>query len=663
MQEERIFMSKIEDLAVSSLRVLSVDSVQKANSGHPGMPLGSAPIAYTVWANHMNFDVNDTKWINRDRFILSAGHASALLYSLLHLFGYGVSLEDLQNFRQLGSKTPGHPEYGHTEGVEATTGPLGAGLSTAVGMAMAQEHLAAKYNREGYEVLNNFTYVLSGDGCMMEGITSEASSLAGTLELGRLIVLYDSNNITIEGDTDLAFRENVRQRYEAYGFETFLVEDGNDLEAINAAITLAKANLDKPSFIEVRTKIGYGSAKEGSSAAHGAPLGEDNIVALKDFLGYPSHEPFFVPEEVYAHYNEIAQEGAAAHEAWNVMFEDYRREYPELAKLWDEDFKEITLEELEADSSLWEFEDKPQATRNVSGIMINRLKDKYSNIFGGSADLASSNMTHMNDEESFAANNYLGRNIHFGVREHAMAAMGNGIMLYGGLRSYVATFFVFADFLKPMARLSSLMGVPLTYVLTHDSIGVGEDGPTHEPIEQLEMLRALPNFHTFRPADATETAYGWAHALTSKTTPVGLILSRQNLPQLEMTGKGALKGGYIVYEPKEVEAIIIATGSEVSLAIDAAKELDGKLGVRVVSMPCMELFDEQSNEYREEILPNAIRNRMVVEAATSRVWGKYVGIDGKYLTLDTFGASGPGNQLFEHFGFTTENLINQLLNK
>ena len=526
-------MKKIDLQAVDALRVLSADMVQKANSGHPGMPLGAAPIAYTLWANHMNFDVKDTKWINRDRFILSAGHASALQYSLLHLFGFDLSIDDLKGFRQWGSRTPGHPEYGHTDGVEATTGPLGAGLTNAVGMAMAQEHIAAKYNKEGFTLSDNFTYVLGGDGCMMEGITSEASSLAGTLGLGRLIVIYDSNQITIEGRTDLAFNEDVRKRYEAYGFETFLVEDGNDMEAIDLAIAKAKSNLSQPSFIEVKTKIGFGSHVEDSSAAHGAPLGADNILAMKESMGYPSLEPIYVDPVVTEHFADLSKSAAEAHTEWQSMFEAYTEAYPELAQNWAKDFSDITLEELLADKSLFEFEDKAVATRTLSGTMINRLKDKYTNIIGGSADLSPSNMTHMNGEASFSKEDYSGRNVHFGVREHAMAGIGNGLALYGGLKSYVATFFVFSDFLKPMARLSSLSNIPLTYVLTHDSIGVGEDGPTHEPIEQLSMLRALPNFTTYRPADGRETAYGWAYALSSKTTPTGLILSRQNLPQLE----------------------------------------------------------------------------------------------------------------------------------
>ncbi|HEY4537617.1 MAG TPA: transketolase [Erysipelothrix sp.] len=653
---------RIEDLAVNTLRALSVDMVQKANSGHPGMPLGAAPIAYTIWANHLNFNPKDDKWINRDRFVLSAGHASALLYSLLHVFDYDVTMEDLKNFRQFESRTPGHPEYGHTHGVEATTGPLGAGLTTAVGMAMAQEHMAATYNKEGYEMFDNFTYVLSGDGCMMEGITSEASSLAGTLKLGRLIVLYDSNNITIEGNTDLAFQENVRQRYEAYGFETFLVEDGNDLEAINAAIVKAKSNLDKPSFIEVRTKIGYGSNKEGSEQSHGSPLGEEAIIELKNNLGYPSEEPFFVAEEARAHFKKIVEEKQSVYKEWKKLEAAYRENYPEETKAFDAQFTKVDIETLLQDEDLFKFDDKPEATRNLSGMMINRLKDKFPNLIGGSADLASSNKTAMNNESSFSATNYAGRNLHFGVREHAMAGIGNGLALYGGLKPYVGTFFVFSDFLKPMLRLSALMSLPLTYVLTHDSIGVGEDGPTHEPVEQLAMLRSIPNSITFRPADATETALGWALAMTTTDKPVSLILTRQNLPQLENSGKGALKGAYIVHEPeKDLDAIIIATGSEVSISIDAAKALEkeGK-SVRVVSMPSTELFLEQDAAYKEEILPNSVRARVAVEAGSAQPWGQFVGLDGETVTLDHFGGSAPGEELFEAYGFTVDNIVEKV---
>lgn len=654
-------MKKIDLQAVDTLRVLSADMVQAANSGHPGMPLGAAPIAYTLWANHMNFDAKDTQWINRDRFILSAGHASALQYSLLHLFGFDLGIEDIKQFRQWGSRTPGHPEYGHTAGVEATTGPLGAGLTNAVGMAMAQEHIAAKYNKDGFNLVDNFTYVLSGDGCMMEGITSEASSLAGTLGLGRLIVIYDSNQITIEGRTDIAFNEDVRKRYEAYGFETFLVEDGNDMEAIDLAIAKAKSNLSQPSFIEVKTKIGFGSHVEDSSAAHGAPLGADNVVAMKEAMGYPSLEPFYVDPKVQDHFNDLSNTAAQAHAEWKTMFAAYAEAYPELAAQWEKDFTDITLEELLEDKSLFEFEDKAVATRSLSGMVINRLKDKYTNLFGGSADLATSNMTYMNDETSFAKDNYAGRNIHFGVREHAMAGVGNGIMLYGGLKSYVATFFVFSDFLKPMARLSALSNIPLTYVLTHDSIGVGEDGPTHEPIEQLAMLRSLPNFTTFRPADGRETAYGWALALSSKTTPTGLILSRQNLPLLENSGEGALKGAYVVHDVENFDSILLASGSEVSLAIETAKlAAEENIAVRVVSVPSMELFNAQSAEYKESVLPNAVRKRVAIEAGSSDSWGQFIGLDGAYVCIDQFGASAPGDIIFKEYGFTTDNVLNTL---
>ena len=660
-KEGYIVSKNLDQLTVNTIRALSADMVQKANSGHPGKPLGSAPMAYTLWANHLRIDPKNVNWINRDRFILSAGHASALIYSLLHLFEFDVTMDDIKDFRQYGSRTPGHPEYGDTEGVEATTGPLGAGLSTAVGMAMAQEHLAAKYNKPGYEVFNNFTYALVGDGCMMEGITSEASSLAGTLGLGRLIVLYDSNSITIEGSTDLAFHENVRERYEAYGFETFLVEDGNDLEAINAAIEKAKTNLEKPSFIEIRTKIGALTPLEGSEKTHGSPLGEDNIKILKDNMNYPSHEPFYVDDSVRTHMKNILEEKHAAYLEWEKMFKEYQEKYPEDYAQWVEDNRELTLDEFFEDETLWDFGDKPVATRSLSGIVINRLNKKYNNLFGGSADLAGSTMTLMEGETSFSKDNYAGKNLHFGVREHAMAAIGNGIVLYGGLKPYVATFFVFTDFLKPMARLSSLMEIPATYILTHDSIGVGEDGPTHEPVEQLTMMRAQPNFITFRPADGVETMAGWAVAMTSTKTPTALVLTRQNLPQLEGSSKDATKGAYVISDADKIDVILIASGSEVSLALDAKEVLEKEgVGVRVVSMPSMELFEAQSEAYREAVLPRDIRKRVAIEAGSSLSWGKYVGFDGNYVTMDTFGASGKGDVLFEKFGFTVENVVSKV---
>ena len=651
----------IENMSVNAIRVLAADAVQKANSGHPGLPLGSAAMAYELWANHMNHNPADPKWFNRDRFILSGGHGSTLLYSLLHLFGYGLKKEDLAQFRQWGSLTPGHPEYGHTVGVEATTGPLGAGMGMAVGMAVAEAHLAAVFNKENFPVVDHYTYVLGGDGCMMEGISSEAFSLAGTLGLGKLIVLYDSNKISIEGGTDIAFTEDVKKRFEAFGFQTLVVEDGNNIEEIGKAIEEAKADKTRPTMITVKTKIGYGCpAKEGKASAHGEPLGADNVTALKENLGWPSQEPFYVPDEVYANYKEKAKKGAEAEEAWNKLFAEYCEAYPEMKKLWDEYFDENAAEKVLTDENFWSYEDKPQATRNLSGIQINKLKNMLPNLIGGSADLAPSTKTYMSDMGDFSKDNYAGRNMHFGVRELAMTAIGNGMMLHGGLHAFVSTFFVFSDYVKPMARLSAIMGVPLTFVLTHDSIGVGEDGPTHEPIEQLAMLRSLPNFTVYRPCDATETAAAWAYAVTSKKTPTALVLTRQNLPQIAGSSKEALKGAYVIADSaKDVpDAILIASGSEVSLAVDAKAELikDG-IDVRVVSMPSMDVFEQQSDEYKESILPKSVRKRVAIEALSDFGWGKYVGLDGAYVTMHGFGASAPAATLFKEFGFTVDNVV------
>ena len=653
-------MNAIENLAVNSIRILSADAIQKANSGHPGLPLGCAAAAYELWAHHMNHNPANPSWANWDRFILSGGHGSMLLYSLLHLFGYGLTKEDLMNFRQLGSLTPGHPEYGHTVGVEATTGPLGAGMGMAVGMAIAEKHLASVFNKENYPVVDHYTFVLGGDGCMMEGISSEAFSLAGTLGLGKLIVLYDSNQISIEGSTDIAFRENVQERMKAFGFQTITVEDGNNISAIGMAIEAAKAETERPSFITIKTQIGYGCpAKQGKASAHGEPLGEENVKALRENLGWPYEEPFFVPQEVYEHYSRLAEEKAEAEAAWNVMFAAYCGEYPEMEALWDQYHSAPEKEELLNDASLWMPNEKAEATRSLSGKMINLLKDKLPNLIGGSADLAPSNKTAMKDAGDFSAEDPSGRNLHFGVRELAMAAIGNGIMLHGGLRAYVATFFVFSDYVKPMARLSALMGMPLTYVLTHDSIGVGEDGPTHEPIEQLAMLRAMPNFHVFRPCDATETSAAWLAAVTSEKTPTALVLSRQNLNPIPGSSKEALKGGYVIDDCEGTpEAILIASGSEVDLAVKAKAELAAEgMKVRVVSMPCMDVFEEQSDEYKESVLPKAVRKRVAIEALSGFGWGKYVGLDGGYVTMNGFGASGPAGKLFEKFGFTVENVV------
>lgn len=654
-------MRAIDTMSVNSIRVLSADAIQKANSGHPGLPLGSAPAAYELWANHMNHNPANPSWSNRDRFILSGGHGSMLLYSLLHLFGYGLTKEDLMNFRQIGSLTPGHPEYGHTVGVEATTGPLGAGMGMAVGMAMAEKHLAAVFNKENYPVVDHYTFVLGGDGCLMEGISSEAFSLAGTLGLGKLIVLYDSNKISIEGSTDIAFRENVEERMRAFGFQTITVEDGTNTDAIGLAIEAAKADTEHPSFITIKTEIGYGCpAKQGKASAHGEPLGVDNVKAMRENLGWPYEEAFFVPEEVYSHFAELASEKADVEAAWNVMFAAYCEEYPEMEALWNKYHAEADAEALINNEKLWLAKEKPEATRSLSGKMINLLKDEMPNMIGGSADLAPSNKTEMKGEGDFSAENPAGRNLHFGVRELAMTAIGNGIMLHGGLRAYVATFFVFSDYVKPMARLSALMNIPLTFVLTHDSIGVGEDGPTHEPIEQLAMLRAMPNIRVFRPCDATETSAAWLTAAGSKKTPTALVLTRQNLTPMEGSSKEALKGGYVIDDCEGTpEVILIASGSEVELAVKAKAELakEGK-NVRVVSMPCMELFEEQSAEYKESVLPKEVRKRVAIEALSDFGWGRYVGLDGAYVCMKGFGASGPAAKLFEKFGFTVENVVN-----
>ncbi len=655
-------MKTIEEMSVNAIRVLSADAIQKAKSGHPGLPLGAASAAYELWAHHMNHNPKDPKWPNRDRFILSGGHGSMLLYSLFHLFGYGdLSVEDLKQFRQFGSLTPGHPEYGHTVGVEATTGPLGAGMAMAVGMAMAEAHLAAEFNREGFPVVDHYTFALGGDGCMMEGISSEAFSLAGTLGLGKLIILYDSNRISIEGSTDIAFRENVQKRMEAFGFQLLEVEDGNDLAAIGKAIEEAKADLSRPSFITIHTEIGYGCpAKQGKASAHGEPLGEENIAAMKEFLEWPSQEPFFVPEEVYANYKSIVENLGKAEDSWCALFKAYCEKYPELAEKWNDWHSRDGIAAKIDTEDYWQIPDKAEATRNLSGACINRVKDVLPNLFGGAADLAPSTKTYMKDAGDFSAEDYSGRNLHFGIRELAMAAIGNGMVLHGGLIPYVSTFFVFSDYTKPMARLSSLMKLPLIYVFTHDSIGVGEDGPTHEPIEQAAMFRAMPNFHLFRPADAMETNAAWFSALTSKSTPTALALSRQNLPQLEGSSKEALKGGYILQDSeKEVpDAIIMASGSEVSLAVDAKAQLKAEgIDVRVVSMPCLDLFEEQDEAYKAAVLPKEVRARVAVEALIGFGWERYTGLDGKVISMNGFGASAPYSKLFPYFGFTVENVV------
>ncbi len=652
---------EIETKCVNAIRVLSADAIQKAKSGHPGLPLGSAAMAYELWAHHLKVNPKDPNWEDRDRFVLSGGHGSMLLYSLLHLFEFGLQKEDLMQFRQFGSLTPGHPEYGHTVGVEATTGPLGAGLSMAVGMAAAEKHLAGIFNRPGYEIVNHRTYALCGDGCLMEGISSEALSLAGTWKLDKLTILYDSNSISIEGSTETAFTEDVEKRMQAFGFKTLTVEDGNDLTAIGAALNTAAEDSSAPYFIIVKTAIGYGCpAKQGKAAAHGEPLGEENIKEMKEFLGWPSQEPFYVPDEVYAHYHELVEAKAAPEESWQTLMAGYEKDFPDLYTQWQDYHAHDEAAKLTEDAELWAPAEKAEATRASSGAVINVLKDKIANLFGGSADLAPSTKTDMKNEPFFAPECPEGRNIHFGVRELAMAGIANGMLLHGGLRTYVGTFFVFSDYLKPMARLSALMKLPQIFVLTHDSIGVGEDGPTHEPIEQLCMLRSIPNFRVFRPCDRAETEAAWYAALTSSSTPTALVLTRQNLPQVCPDGKLALKGAYVLKDSeKPCEYILIATGSEVGLALDAqAKLAEEGYQVRVVSMPSMELFDQQTAEYKESVLPNSVRKRVAVEALSDFGWAKYVGLDGATVSMHSFGASAPAGLLFEHFGFTVENVVN-----
>ena len=651
----------MEKMAVNAIRVLSADAIQKANSGHPGLPLGVAPMAYEMWAHYLNINPVDPTWEDRDRFILSGGHGSMLLYSLLHLFGFGLTKEDVMQFRQLGSLTPGHPEYGHTVGIEATTGPLGAGISMAVGMAAAEKHLASIFNKPGYEIVNHRTFVIAGDGDLMEGISSEALSLAGTWNLSKLTVLYDSNKISIEGSTDIAFREDVVKRAEAFGFKTLEVDDGNDLQKIAAALDTALQDDSAPYFIKVKTTIGFGCpAKQGSAAAHGEPLGEENVKAMKETLEWPSQEPFYVPEEVYAHYKALAEAKQPAEDAWKKLFDEYCAKFPEMAELWARYHSDEDVKALREDAGFFAKAEKAEATRASSGVVINYMKDKLPNLFGGSADLGPSTKTEMKGERYFSAETPEGKNIHFGVREMAMAGIANGMLLHGGLRTFVATFFVFSDYLKPMARLAALMKIPQIFVLTHDSIGVGEDGPTHEPIEQLAMLRSIPNFDVIRPCDRTETEVAWLMAMEAKDRPTALVLTRQNLEQLPGSdARKVEKGAYIIDDCEGTpEYILIATGSEVALAVKAKAELgaQGKK-VRVVSMPNMEAFDRQDAAYKESVLPNSVRKRVAIEALSDFGWYKYVGLDGKVVSMHGFGASGNGSVLFKHFGFTVENVV------
>lgn len=661
-------LKEIDTLSINSIRTLSIDAIEKANSGHPGMPMGAAPMAYKLWTSFMNHNPKNPNWFNRDRFVLSAGHGSMLLYSLLHLSGYDLSMEDIKNFRQWGSKTPGHPEYGHTAGVDATTGPLGQGISMAVGMAMAERHLAATYNKDGFEVVNHYTYSICGDGDLMEGVSAEAASLAGHLKLGRLVVLYDSNDISLDGDLDKSFSESVADRFKAYGWQYILVKDGNDLDEIEKAIEEAKRDGDRPTLIEVKTVIGYGSPnKAGKSDVHGAPLGADELKLTKEAYKWTFEEDFHVPSEVYNHFQKLVVEnGEKKEKEWKELLKKYEAEYPELGAQLLNAINGQLSEGWDKDIPVYA-EGKSIASRASSSEVLNGIAKNLPNFIGGSADLAGSNKTTIKGVGDFMPSSYEGRNIWFGVREFAMGAALNGMALHGGLKVFGGTFFVFSDYLRPAIRLAALMKLPVTYVFTHDSIAVGEDGPTHEPIEQLAALRAMPNLSVIRPADGNETAAAWKLAVESKDKPTALVLTRQNLPTIKGTDKaaydGVSKGAYVISPAsKEVaDALLIAAGSEVGLAIEAQKALaqDG-IDVSVVSMPAWDRFEQQSKEYKESVLPKAVKKRLAIEMGASLGWHRYAGDEGDVLAIDQFGASAPGEKIMEEYGFTVENVVSRL---
>ena len=653
--------------SVNAIKVLGVDAINKAKSGHPGVVMGAAPMAYSLFAKHLRVNPKKTDWINRDRFVLSAGHGSMLLYSLLHLSGFeDVSLEEVKNFRQWGSKTPGHPEFGHTKGVDATTGPLGQGISTAVGMALAERYLAAKYNKEGYELFDHYTYVICGDGDIMEGVASEAASFAAVQKLNKLVVLYDSNDICLDGETRDAFSENVRNRYEAYGWNTILVEDGADVEAVNVAIEKAKQS-DKPTLIEVKTIIGAGSPnKQGTNGVHGAPLGEEETALFRKEIGW-NYEPFEIPEEVYADFKvNVADRGETANNEWEKLYNEYKEKFPELAAELEEVLSREDIKHLSKESFSFKNVGEAQATRNSSQDAINSIAKVLPTFFGGSADLSHSNMTFIKGEGLQDDAHRTERNIQFGVREFAMATVLNGMMLHGGVRVFGGTFFVFSDYLKAALRLSALQNLPVTYVFTHDSIAVGEDGPTHEPIEHLASLRTIPNTYVFRPADATETQAAWYLAQNVNDKPTSIVLTRQNLPVLENSSfEKVAKGAYVVYETSsDFDTILIATGSEVALAISVAQELEREgMKVRVVSMPSIELFEEQTSEYKETLLPRSIRRRVSLEMGNTALWHKYVGLDGLAIGINKFGASAPANKVIEEYGFSVEKVVARIKNE
>lgn len=647
-------MNKIQSESINAIRTLSIDAIQQANSGHPGLPLGAAPIGYELFANHLKHNPLNPDFIDRDRFILSAGHGSMLLYSLLHLFGYPVSMEDLKNFRQAGAKTTGHPEHGVCPGVEVSTGPLGQGIANAVGFALAEKMLAARFNKSDMALVNHYTYALCGEGCLMEGISYEAASLAGTLKLGKLIVLYDCNKITIEGSSELAFTEDICARFKAQGWNA--LECGSDPDEIGRCIEAAKAQ-DKPSIIKINTVIGYGSPKAGLSSVHGAPLGADGVAATKRNLGC-SEESFFVPDEVRGHYAALTEKLIGYEREWNELRDRYKKKYPDDYA----EFVRVTALkpiDLSARRELYSFE-KPVATRKASHITLNRIAALLPEFIGGSADLAPSNLTSLDGFNEISSNNFEGRNIHFGIREHAMAAICNGIALHGGFRVFCSTFFAFSDYMKNAIRMSALMELPVIYVLTHDSIGVGEDGPTHQPVEHLAGLRAMPGLDVYRPADARETAAAYISALNS-SRPSAIVCSRQDLPLIDGTGEEALKGGYIIRDCDAPNAVIISTGSEVAPSV-AAAELLAKEGkrVRVVSMPCVENFERQNKAYRDKVLDPKLRNRVVVEAGSSLSWGKYAGLDGDYVCMDGFGECAKPAYLWEKYGFTAQNIADRV---
>ncbi|MEW9502493.1 transketolase [Jeotgalibacillus marinus] len=657
-----------DDLAISTVRTLSIDAIDKANSGHPGLPMGAAPFAYTLWTRFMNHNPKNPDWFNRDRFVLSAGHGSMLLYSLLHLSGYDLPMEEIKNFRQWGSKTPGHPEYKHTVGVEATTGPLGQGLGMAVGMAMAERHLSAKFNRGEHNVVDHYTYTLCGDGDLMEGVSSEAASLAGHLKLDKLVVLYDSNDISLDGDLDRSFSESVQKRFESYNWQYIRVNDGNDIGEVADAIKQAKADSTRPTMIEIKTVIGYGSPnRAGTSKSHGAPLGTEETTLAKKEYEWLFEEAFHVPSEVYDHFEELVQQnGDKEEKAWNERFEAYKKAYPELA----EELSNAISGTLPAG---WEMslpsykEGKSLASRASSGEAVNALAKSVPTLFGGSADLAGSNNTMMKEEDDFTPETPAGRNIWFGVREFAMGTALNGMALHGGVNVYGGTFFVFSDYVRPAVRLSALMGVPVTYVFTHDSIAVGEDGPTHEPVEQLTSLRAMPNLSVVRPADGNETAAAWRLSLEATDHPTALVLTRQNLNTLPNTDKtayeGVKKGAYVVSPAKgdKADALILATGSEVNLAYEAQQELRKEnIDVAVVSMPSWDRFEKQSKEYKESVIPKDVKKRLGIEMASPLGWERYTGDEGDVLGITTFGASAPGGTVLEEYGFSVSNVVTRV---